>query len=330
MNDVSVTSVSAPASLILLGQYSAAFGGPGLAMAVERRIFCTSRPSNKFQVNGEELDQDRHPLIRGALLQGWTDMDKPISFVTESDIPEDWGWGISAVSVACLGAISMFHDHIILEEVARRSFETELEVVKGANPLDAVTSTYGSVIFMDSHENQDSLWKFARDGSEWYTHMRDSPETFIVLGDTGIPSSAVQMNGKVRRFYDGNAFARDIVQDLGQLVYDGEEALSKGDTEGLGRTMEKCHKLLVTLGASHPKLDKLCKAVGRFSYGSKAVGAGGGGCIVSLTDRPDETIEAINKVGGQGFLVSPAAEGLRLEPEPQNDEKGSGDEPDPQ
>jgi mevalonate kinase len=90
-------------------------------------------------------------------------------------------------------------------------------------------------------------------------------------------------------------------------------------------------KLLVTLGMSHPSLDKLVTAASRHSYGAKLVGAGGGGCIVALTDEAQKTVEAIERVGGRGIVLAPSTEGLRLEQaDNQNNVKGSGDEPDPQ
>lgn len=323
----SANSVTAPASITLLGDYGTMFGEPALALAVEHRFACKARMSNKFAVNGEELDQKKHPLIRGALLQGWTDMDKPILFETGEDFPDAWGWGISGRVVACLGALSMFHDHIILEEVARRAFEAEFDVLKNANPLHCAASTYGSTVFMSSKSLENALWKFKKDGKEWYTHMRKWPGARLVLGDTGITSPLGQMREKVSRFYERNAFARDIIKDVGQAANDGEEALRKGDVETLGRMMTANQKLLVTLGVSHQALDRLIIAAARHSYGAKLVGAGGGGCIIALTDEPDKTIAAINSAGGKGSVLNLANEGLRIEDGA--NEKTAEDEPTP-
>jgi mevalonate kinase len=151
-----------------------------------------------------------------------------------------------------------------------------------------------------------------------------------VLGDTGLPSPAAQMRDKVKRFHDTNSFARDIVRDLIGTVPEADEALRKRDMEGLGRIMSENQKLLVTLGVSHPTLDKLISAASRHSYGAKLVGPGGGGCIAALTDEPERTVEAINRAGGRGLMLPVSREGLRLEnPEDRNNENGSGKDPDP-
>jgi len=53
----------------------------------------------------------------------------------------------------------------------------------------------------------------------------------------------------------------------------------------------------------HPSLDRLVEAARPSSYGAKLTGAGGGGSIVALTDRPSETAEAIRAAGGKAFIV---------------------------
>jgi mevalonate kinase len=53
----------------------------------------------------------------------------------------------------------------------------------------------------------------------------------------------------------------------------------------------------------HPALDRLVEAARPSSYGAKLTGAGGGGSIVALTDRPSVTAEAIRHAGGKAFIV---------------------------
>ncbi|HYV08174.1 MAG TPA: mevalonate kinase, partial [Thermoplasmata archaeon] len=50
------------------------------------------------------------------------------------------------------------------------------------------------------------------------------------------------------------------------------------------------------------------------SYGAKLTGAGGGGSIVALTDRPEETAEAIRAAGGKAFVVRPDSVGVTKQP----------------
>ena len=127
-----MTSVSAPGNFILFGEHAVVFGEPAVALAVDMRTTCIAQISGKFSVNDEDLDPNKHPLVRGALLHGWTDMDTPIAFAIGSDIPAGTGIGISAAkSVSCLGAITMLHDHMIFEEVARKLWGDNQKVQDG-------------------------------------------------------------------------------------------------------------------------------------------------------------------------------------------------------
>jgi mevalonate kinase len=313
MNEDSI-SVSAPGSLVLFGEHAVNYGEPAVALSVKNRSVCNARVSSRFAVNDEELVQTKHPHIRGALLQGWTDMDTPISFTTETSIPSSWNLAVSSMTVACLGSLSMLHDHVILEEVARKAFEVEFDLLgKIVNPLDPITSTYGSAIVMDKQPSDNFLWKVEKGQKTWYAHHQEVPDIQFVLGNTGTPSPTRQMVEKVMRFYERNAFARDIIKDIGQTSLEGADALKKGDVEKLGRMMNANQKLLLTLGVSHSMLEKLISAAARHSYGTKLTGMGGGGCILALTDTPEKVCKAIEQVGGQPHLLSLDNEGLRIE-----------------
>ncbi len=311
-----MTTVSAPGNFILFGEHAVAFGEPAVALAVDMRTTCIARISEKFSVNDEDLDPNKHPLVRGALLHGWTDMDTPIAFAIESAIPAGTGMGIFAArSVSCLGAISMLHDHLILEEVARKAFEVDNETGGMTSPLATTTSTHGSGILMMDRPAHDHLWKIEKGGITWHAHHLDVPDMQFVMGYTGIPFQRNQMRMKVKRFYEGNAFARDIVKDIGRVSLEGADALRKGDMERVGGLMTKNNKLLITLGINHPMLEKLNAAAGRHSFGTKITGYGGGGCIVALTDTPDKVAEAIEGAGGQAYSVGLSKEGIRLDDE---------------
>src|SRR2546426_776392 len=76
------------------------------------------------------------------------------------------------------------------------------------------------------------------------------------------------------------------------------------DLVAAGRLMDRNHTLLNQLGVGHPMLDRLADAARKTSYGAKLTGAGGGGSIVALSDRPAETTEAIRAAGGKAFVVT--------------------------
>jgi mevalonate kinase len=100
---------------------------------------------------------------------------------------------------------------------------------------------------------------------------------------------------------------------MGEVARNGVAALSAGDFIQVGKLMDEAHKLLVGLGVSCPELDDMVEVARRTSFGAKLTGAGGGGCMLALTDKPDETAAAL-EIRGRRVLVTPlGAPGVTIE-----------------
>src|SRR5206468_1817883 len=95
----------------------------------------------------------------------------------------------------------------------------------------------------------------------------------------------------------------EAVRQIGEITLDGVRALQRKDLVAAGKLMDRNHTILTDLGVGHPSLDRLVEAARPSSYGAKLTGAGGGGSIVALTDRPSVTAEAIRAAGGKAFIV---------------------------
>jgi mevalonate kinase len=135
----------------------------------------------------------------------------------------------------------------------------------------------------------------------------------FVIGFTGISAPTGPLVAKVKRYYDKSGFAREIIDEIGDITLEGRELLRKGDQEGLGRLMTQDHRLLAILGVSCMQLDKLVAAALPYSYGAKLTGAGGGGSMIALTDAPEKVAEAIAQRGGVPFVVDAGVPGVRKE-----------------
>ncbi len=126
----------------------------------------------------------------------------------------------------------------------------------------------------------------------------------VVLGHTGLKGKTRAQVQKVSQFTSRQkGFARDILREIGDITRDGARALTRGDHTLLGELMDRNDKLLGILGVSSRELSRLATTARRHSYGAKMIGAGGGGCMMALTDRPEETAEAIRKAGGEPYIV---------------------------
>jgi mevalonate kinase len=67
---------------------------------------------------------------------------------------------------------------------------------------------------------------------------------------------------------------------------------------------------------SPSRLDKLIEAALKAgALGAKLSGSGGGGCMIALCEKEDETkvAESIKKAGGEAYVTKVADKGLRIE-----------------
>lgn len=304
---------SAPGKVILFGEHAVVYGEPALALAVNKRTTCkVSKSSKQTTVNGHKIDEKYHGYILKGIKR--TGIDYPLEILTESDIPSGAGMGSSAaITVSTLGCLYELKEGVDEKEIAEDAFEVEYEVQGGASPIDTSTSTHGSAVILSNDKRPNFLWKIKKKDTFWNIHHLSIPDMNIVVGDTGIHAPTGPLVDKVRRFYINSNFAKEIINDIGELVLEGAEALEENNLKKVGKIMNKNHKLLSILGVSHPKLNGLVRAAKRYSFGAKLTGAGGGGSMIALTDRPNKVAEVIEEREGTAYILDSTKKGLTLE-----------------
>ena len=134
----------------------------------------------------------------------------------------------------------------------------------------------------------------------------------MVIGYTGTKGPTGQLVAKVKRYVDRSTFAKEIIDDIGDLTNEGINALRRRDIVQIGEIMTIDHKLLAILGVSSPGLQTLVDAVAPYSYGSKLTGAGGGGSMIALTDKVNKVCEIIRLRGGTPFIVHTGVDGITV------------------
>ena len=106
---------------------------------------------------------------------------------------------------------------------------------------------------------------------------------------------------------------REYITTIGEITTQGAAALSAGDMEQVGVLMNQNQIFLERLEVSSTPLRRLIRAAFPTSFGVKLSGAGGGGCMIALTDQPEQTAEAILSAGGSPYITSMSQTGVKLE-----------------
>jgi mevalonate kinase len=95
-----------------------------------------------------------------------------------------------------------------------------------------------------------------------------------------------------------------LLEQIGELVHQAREVLH--DPVRLGRLLTRNHELLVGIGVSNDKLDRLVElALSCGALGAKLAGAGGGGVVLALVERPEPLLTVAQERGIESFGCAP-------------------------
>lgn len=309
---MNAVTASAPGKFVIMGEHAVVYGKPAIALAINRRFTVVVRKSKDFRINGERGNLSLNPHVRHIYEKNGS---VPVSISMESAIPPGSGLGSSAaLSVAVSAAMRAVNGGSLdSESIAKEAFDAEFSAQGRGSPMDTSASAHGMGIALNVPGCREHLWNIEKNGRSWDVCDVAVPKMSFVLGCTGIRAATGPLVEKVRKYKDRNRFASDIVDEIGTITLEGMEALNRNDPVRLGSLMTYDHKLLSILGVSCNELNKLVDAALPYSYGAKLTGAGGGGCMVALTDRPAEVADIIRSRGGAPYIVSTREEGVRVE-----------------
>ena len=102
------------------------------------------------------------------------------------------------------------------------------------------------------------------------------------------------------------------MESIENITMAGLTALKVGNMEAVGMAMNSCHEKLKNLGVSNELLDLMVSVTRPHSFGSKLTGAGGGGCMVALTDNPTRVAQEIELCGGKPIISKFGSRGVYI------------------
>jgi mevalonate kinase len=232
-------------------------------------------------------------------------------YTLRSTIPIAGGLGSSASISVCLAAALLLQIRTLsgphpdqpfdearlqVERINRWAFVGEMCIHGNPSGVDNTVATQGKAVVFQRTDyakppKVQPLWNF--------------PELPLLLVDTRQPKSTAAEVAKVGALKKMHPQITEAVLDaidkvsegaarlIAQPDFDPEEVSS---LEDLGRLMTINHGLLVALGVSHPRLERIRELVDHEGIGwTKLTGAGGGGCAITLL-RPDVPAERMEKL----------------------------------
>lgn len=317
-------TASAPGKLMLYGEHAVVYGSPCIVTAVDQRVRVSVEPNGEGEIHvcspNVGLDEYHKKIAR----LGKDDLPKSMQFVemlvkrfyekyqikegvrisTESDFSTQFGFGSSAAVVVALTQAMTNYFEVVMDkkEIFEMAYRAVLDVQGVGSGFDVAASVYGGTIY------------YVTPGTVIEQIYED--ELPMVVGYTGVKADTPTLIRQVAELKRNEAWVESVFKDITQLVNEAKTSFMKKDFVQLGKLMNRNQKLLSTLNVSSAKLDKLITEVKKAgALGAKLSGAGGGDCMIALTDNVtrDKVVEAIGVAKGEWMNVLTGAEGVRLE-----------------
>jgi mevalonate kinase len=320
---------SAPAKIILFGEHFVVYGEPAIVLAIDKRAYAKAefrddkklflRSSNlnlagifengNFKVeegNPKEAKMKLEPL-KCAVEKVLENSGEKVGLNIEvsSTVPVAAGLGSSAAVASAVAAAvgALLNVKMTKEDVFRISFEAEKIIHGTPSGVDPAISTFGGALLFQMDT-----------GFKPLDVKADIP---LVIGNTGVERLTRVQVSKVRSVRDKYPqIFESMMRAAREIVLRAIEALREGDLETLGELMNFNHALLYGVGVSDESLEWLINSARKAgALGAKLTGAGGGGCMIALTDKDklEKVLEAVQRAGGNAFIARKTDEGVRIE-----------------
>lgn len=308
------SKASSPAKVILFGEHFVVYGVKAILCAINKRITVTAETikENKIYIKSnignlelepnKDISEINSPLkpfyyLANKLLQN---QKTGIKIDVESEIPLGVGLGSSsACCVAGAAAISRLFNKTSKEEILELAIEAEKTIFENTSGADCTVCTYGGIMEYDKKNG--------------FTKIESEPNFHLVIANSNIEHSTKMVVEGVKQFKENDENRFSILCDKeSKLIEDVLDLLKKNNTVELGNKIRENQEYLETIGISNKKLRKMIQIGQNKSFGAKITGAGGGGCIIALTDESnlEQTLNQFKEDNYDCFSVKIDFKGL--------------------
>lgn len=315
---------------MLLGEHAVVHGRACLVTAMDARLHMvltpTSPADDTFTLHAPDVGVEHmerplrdaflngQPLAHGtrfiesslSVFQAHYGIPCGLRIETRNEFASTKGLGSSSAVVACIlfGLSQLFDVALTLRQVFDLGLSAVLNVQRTGSGFDLAAAVYGGTLL---YENRDPRRIEALDAS-------GLP---LIVAYTGVKADTPAIVRRVTdRLVQWPTAMNSVFDTMHQLVLDGRAAIQTRDWAQLGDLMNMQHGLAHAIGVDTPETGSLVFAARQAgALGAKLSGAGGGDCIIALTDEAQrqQVESALQMAGGEIVRVIPHAPGVRLD-----------------
>ncbi|MCV0393172.1 MAG: mevalonate kinase [Nitrosopumilus sp.] len=283
------SKASAPGKVILFGEHFVVYGVKAILCAINKRITVTAKDIEENKIIIESnigslsekpcklISEIKSPLkpfyyLANKMLQSQNKI-KGVEIIVDSEIPLGVGLGSSsACCVAGAGAISKLFGEKSKEQVLELAIEAERTIFQNTSGADCTVCTYGGIMKYDKKNG--------------FEKLEYEPNFHLVIANSNIEHSTESIVNKVNQFKEENQEEfSNLCEKESKLIEEVLKILKENNIDKLGKKIIQNQEYLETIGVSNEKLRDMIRTSQKFTLGAKITGAGGGGCIFSLTEE---------------------------------------------
>jgi mevalonate kinase len=224
----------------------------------------------------------------------------PIEISIHSEVPRNSGLGSSAAVFCSLAGElnNFFHTLLSKNQVAALANLGDKVVHGNPSGLDANTCTFGGYVSLRRSEGVKLLQ------IKTWVHM--------LVVNSGSSKNTGEIIGRVAQMYKKKRRQTDKIFDrMEETALNGIKALKSSDLKTLGENMNLAQQCFVDLDLSTPLINGVIStALENGALGAKITGAGGGGCVIILSEKPSSLIKLYKKSGYDAFETRLGVEGV--------------------